>query len=369
MAANSLFKEYVDKWMEKLVLSISNKINGKEGEPMYYHLTWLTNRYSPTLKWEALSGNGTTVAADVVTLDSELPLKMRDSISKVSGDVPKIGIKMYLNESQLQNIDIMMKRGDREKEIVASLFNDLQKCIYGVHERLEYMLLQALSTGVTVIANEGSDKNNIGKGIRVDYGIPAANRLLVETIWSNVASKPLDDIQKVLDKAEEDGNVITVVRMDQVTFNNFRKTTQVKEQYALFANGSAGSVLPTPSLSKVNAFLLDDKGLQIEIINRSIKIERNGVRTSVKPWEEGKVTFLTTGDKVGGLVWGDLAEENHPVKNIDYVKASTFILTSKWSSTEPLKEWSRAMANVIPVLENVDQIYILDSKDEEVVGT
>lgn len=360
MAQNSLFKQYVDKWMEGLVLSVSNKINGKDGEPMYLHLTWLTKKFSPTLKWEAISGNGATVAADVVTLDSTIPLKLRDRLSKVSGDVPKIGMKKYLNESQLQDINIMNAIGGRETEIVAQLFDDLKACIYGVHERLEYMLLEALSTGVTTISNENPGQNNEGKGIRIDYGIPAENQIDATNPWSNVASKPLDDIQAVLDKASENGNVITSVKMDLVTFNQFKATTQVKEQYAFFA-GFTGDKIPTPSIAKVNEFLLQDYGFTIEIINRSVNIERNGKRTAVKPWNEGSVTFLTN-TKVGSLVWGNLAEESHPVKEIDYAKASTFILTSKWSSTEPLQEWSRSMANVIPVLENVDSIYILNAK-------
>ncbi|WP_417444640.1 major capsid protein [Joostella sp.] len=363
MATESLFKEYVDKWMDKLVLSVSNKINGKDGEPVYLHLTWLTKKYSPTLQWEALSGNGTTVAADVVSLDSELPLKLRDSLKTASGDVPKIGMKMYLNESQLQNIDIMKSRGGRENEIVAALFNDLQKCIYGVHERLEYMLLQALSTGVTTIANEGADQNNTGKGIRVDYGIPSENQFTVADLWTDVSSTPLDDIDIVLSKASGDGVAINTVKMDRVTFNNFKKTTQVKEAYASFAVGFIGQKTAVPTLDKVNEFLLSDKGFTIEIIDRSIKIERNGVRTSVKPWEEGRVTFLTS-NNVGSLVYGDLAEENHPVEGVTYTKTSTFVLASKYSVTEPLQEFSRAMANVIPVLENVDQIYILDTKTE-----
>lgn len=356
----SLFQNYVDTWMEKLVLSISNKINGKEGEPMYFHLTWLTLKFSPTLKWEALSGNGTTVAADVVTLDSELPLKLRDSIAKASGDVPKIGMKMYLNESQLQNIDIMNATGGREKEIVAELFNDLQKCIYGIHERLEYMLLQALSTGVTEIANEGANQNNTGAGIRVDYGIPEANFFDVEKLWSDVDSKPLDDIESVLAQANDNGHTITTVKMDRVTFNNFKKTTQVKEGYA-FSVGFVGDKIPVPSLGKVNEFLLADYNFTIQIIDRSVQIERNGKRASVKPWSSGKVTFMTS-DRAGSLVYGNLAEKNHQAKEITYTEASTFILAAKYSTTEPLKEWSRAMANVIPVLENVDQIYILDTK-------
>src|SRR5690606_425327 len=237
---------------------------------------------------------------------------------------------------------------------------DLQKCIYGVHERLEYMLLQALSTGVTMITNEGDDKNNVGAGIRVDFKIPEANFFDVTTLWSDVDSKPLDDIQAVLDKAEEDGNVITKVKMDPTTFNNFKKTNQVKEGYA-FSVGFVGDKISTPSLKKVNEFLLEDKGFEIQIINKTVKIERNGKKTVMRPWSPGKVTFLTS-DNVGSLTYGDLAEKNHGAKEVTYAEASTFILTSKWSTTEPLKEWSKSQANVIPVLENVDQIYILDTK-------
>jgi len=147
--------------------------------------------------------------------------------------------------------------------------------------------------------------------------------------------------------------------MDRVTLNRMRKTTQVKEAYAAFI-GFAGNVAPVPNLKKLNEMLADEQGVQIIEVNKSTMIEKSGVQTSVKGWTAGAVTFTTTLE-LGSLVYGELAEKTSPVDGVAYETADDFILVSKYRKNDPLQEFTSAQALVLPVLENVGAIYILDS--------
>ena len=94
-------------------------------------------------------------------------------------------------------------------------------------------------------------------------------------------------------------------------------------------------------------------------VDRSVITEKNGVRKSYKPWNADKLIFLTT-EEVGALVWGTLAEKNHPVEGVTYTTIDDYKLVAKYSKTDPFNEWTSVQALVLPVIENVDQIYSLD---------
>lgn len=73
------------------------------------------------------------------------------------------------------------------------------------------------------------------------------------------------------------------------------------------------------------------------------------------------MTFVCD-EELGDLVWTTLAEENRPVNGVVYQKADEFILAKKYSTTDPLREFTAAEAMVVPVLNNVDRIYTLDTQ-------
>lgn len=363
MQLQSLFPEFVKKYFSSIVTKVVETVNGAKNAPVYLFKTMLTEQYSTDLKWSSLSLNGSIVAADVVAMDSPLPLKKRDSLRKAEGDIPKLGLKLYLTEKQLSDIDILVARGGREADVVAKLFGDAKKAITGIEERLEFMFLQALSSGVTSITSE----NNSGIGIRIDYGIPAKNKVKAKVVWSDAANAtPLDDLDEIVSAASSKGHVFTSILMDRATFNNFKKTAQVKERHATALGLAVTSATkpPVPTLTQVNDFLLEDYNVTLRVIDRAIQIEKDGKRTSVKPWTEGAVSLITT-DQIGSLFYGSLAEENHPVANVAYEKATSYTLVSKYHKNDPLREYTSAQANVIPVLDGVDAIYILDTKTAE----
>jgi len=148
--------------------------------------------------------------------------------------------------------------------------------------------------------------------------------------------------------------------MDRTAFNNMAKTTQVKEFYGFYV-GFNGTASQTPSLTQINAGLQDNFGFNIEIIERSVRAEKNGVQTVYTPWATGAVVGVTS-EGLGDLMWATLAEANHPVAGVAYETAEEYILVSKFRTNRPsLAEWTNSQARVVPVLTNTDQIYLLDS--------
>lgn len=352
----SLFIEWVKKFFPGITVSVVERLNDSKNQPGYLHRQLLKKDYSVTGKWESINAANTLVMADVVAMDSSLPLKKRDSYGRASGDIPKMGMKLYLNERQLTDLQTLIAQGGTDKQILAKLFADVPKAVGGIYERNEEIFLQGLSSGVALV----EDTENVGIGVRLDYGIPSANKFGVGTIWSNAAAKPFDDIQKGLSAASAAGNSVGVVYMDRTTFNNLAATTQAKELFA-FNSNFVGSNIPAASLAQMNQFTSARYNFSIVVIDRSVRYEKNGVQTVKKPWTAGMVALAPAGN-LGSLVYARLAEQNSPVGGVTYQTVDDFILVSKYRKNDPLAEYTSSQARVVPVLSNTDQIYLIDSK-------
>ncbi len=360
---NSLFPEYVQKWFEPLIKKIKETINGSVASPKYLFKSMLKESYSTTLQWGSLSSNGTVVAADVVSMNSSLPLKRRDSIGKAVGDIAKSGMELALNEKQLTDIDILKARGDKETQVVAKLFADTQKCAVGVEELIEMMFLTALSTGLVIVPSEDND----GIGIRADFGHPSDQRFGVQVKWAEGNdAKVADDIENVLSKASLKGVTLTQMYMDTATFNYVRKSAQIKSLYSSDLQISDPTNVPVPNKKKAMQLIADEYGLEIILVDRAVVLEKSGKRRVVKPWYPGSVSFLATPD-AGELQYGTLAEENHPVSGVVYSKPTSYTLVSKYSTNKPsLAEITSSQALVIPVID-VDNLFLMDTTEAEEV--
>jgi len=359
----SAFIKWLDKYFKGIVVKTVETLNGKPNEAAltYMFKTMLRKEFSITGKWETINTLNTRVSADVVAMDSSLPLKRRDSIKKASGDIPKIGMELWLNETQLTELDTLVATKVDDKIILAKLFQDLPRVITGVYELTERMFLEGLSTGLVSLTED----KNTGTLIRLDYGYLDENKFGVSILWDNTTAKPLDDLAAVLKKAKHtDGNTITDVYMDDITFDKFVKTNQVKEYFA-FSIGFFGdkTIVPIPTQEKINAALKADNKykFEIHIVDRTVIVEKRGKRTTVTPWSEGKV-ILTTSKEVGVLTYARLAEQNRPVEGVSYQTADEYILVSKYRNNSPLAEHTTSQARVVPVICNVEQIYLVDTK-------
>lgn len=353
----SLFLEWVKKYFPGVVVKITEKVNENKNVPfVYLYKRFLKPNFNLSGKWETLSGAYTRVAADIVAMDSSLPLKSRDSMAKASGDITKIGMEMKLSEKQLTDLDTLVASNASEKVILQKLFQDTPRVITGVHERMEAMFLEGLSTGVTVV----EDSENVGTGVRLDYGYLTENKFGVAALWSDPNALAIDDIKRVLAKADADGNAVTRVMLDAATIANLCKNNQVKEQFA-FANNFLGTNIPNLSLTKLNGYTQAEFGFVFEKVERTIKVEKDGVRTNIKPWAAGAMVFLCS-DNIGNVEWSKLAEMNHPVAGVEYQTADESILVSKYRMNRPsLSEYTSSQSRMCPVINDVEQIYLLDT--------
>lgn len=357
----SLFVNYLKKIFPKLQ-NVIDKVNDKRNKNLtYLHKTMLRKVYSADQKWTSASVNTTYVAADVVAMDSPLPIKKRDSIAHANGTLPKVGMKKHLFESDINAINIMKAQGLEWTQIANKLTNDPVACSVGIDEQNEANFLTGLSEGIVAV----QDENNTGTALRINFSYLPENCFGVQT----AGEITLDDIKNVLEKAGNNGDSIITIAIALSTYNKLRQTEGAKELAANYRGQTFDSVtkLPVPSATLFDeSFADDNNGVKFLKIDRPIISEKNGKRKSYKPWNEDKLIYLTS-DEVGALVWATLAEKTNPVEGVVYSTVDEYKLISRYRTTDPLTETTSGQALVLPVIENIDQIYSQDITEAQSV--
>ena len=360
----SLFPQIVEKYLSLVVGKITEKYNDKTLEPTLLYRSMLQQEYTPDLNWASTTLNHSIVAADVVSLDSSLPLKKRDVITTASGKVAKIGVKYHKSESDITNLNIMIARGGDEATLAAKVLEDTTKAVKAIHVRNEILFEEALSSGACLVAN-----NDGVEGVRVEYGYLDENQFKTTTAaWGDTTATPIDDIEQLFTKANEDGNTIGHIYLSKDYFNKLRKSEQAKVLAATFSGYviTNSKNLPTPTRATMLEALEDEFGAKFHIVDGSFKTQnRDGSNETVKPWVQANVVAVPS-DVVGRFVYGTLAEETNPVESVAYEKSDSFILLSKYSTTDPLVETTAGQAICLPVIDDASSIYILhaDGKAE-----
>jgi hypothetical protein len=361
----SQFVEYIRKIFPRLQ-NVVDTVNGKrngDNKRTYLHKSMLRKVYSADQKWSNAAVNTTYVAADMVSMNSPLPIKSRDAIAHANGSLPKIGMKKIMFESDINTVNIMKAQGAEWTNIANKLTSDPIACSVGIDEQNEANFLTGLSNGIVAV----EDENNTGTALRINFGYLPENCFGVET--QNELT--LDDIKRVLAYADNNGDTIITICIALSTYNKLRQTQGAKELVANYRGQTfdSNTKLPVPTASLFDeAFADDNNGVAFLKIDRSIISEKNGKRKPYKPWNQNKLIFLTT-EEVGALVWGTLAENTNPVEGVVYSTVDEYKLISRYRTTEPFTETTSGQALVLSVIENVDQIYSLDLSEAQAVDT
>ena len=357
----SLFYKYLERFFPQLQRLIETYNKRRDRNLTYLHKEHLNEEYSPDNKWESTISDTTYVAADFVSMDSALPIKQRDTIQTANGKLPKVGISRILRETDINTLNTMEAQGGNAQLISRKLANDPVACAQGIDERNEFNFLFGLSNGYMAI----KDDDNPNALMRISF-----NYLKENTFYSSQKGEPvLEDILDVIEKAAEKGVTIYQIWISKQTYDVLRHTRAARELSANYERRIVADdfTLPVPTPNKFDeAFADETSGVTFVKVNRSVVIEKDGKRTSVKPWNDNRIIFVT-GEIVGTLVYGRLAETTNPVENVLYQLVDNYKLIARFRETNPLRETTTGQAIVAPIIENIDQIYVLDiSEGQEV---
>lgn len=351
----SLFQKYVQRFFPKLQKLIE-KINGKRTNPLTYlykDTSILNKVYAQDNKWEATSVNTTYVAADFVALDSKLPIKSRPTLSTGNGKLPKSGSSRVLRESEITTLQVMEAQGGNSERIAKRLADDAVACDVGLDELMEYAFLSGFSNGYVALPD--SDHEN--QMLRLNYGYFDSHTYALKDNEQITTA----DLVRVIENANDEQDTVQTIWISKSKFNELRKARDSRELVASAKSMTytADTELPIPNSKAYQEAFTDEYNANFKIIDRTVVFEHNGSKKKVKPWNDNRVIFACN-TQVGSFVYGQLAENTNRVNGVDYQLIDDFKLISKYSTTDPLTEKTSGQCIAAPIIEDVDQLYILD---------
>lgn len=347
------------------------RLNSRKVRPVYYpNFFGVVKKTS--LKWETLTGEkGAPVIADVISYDSSAPQKKREVVGKMSGDIPKTAIKRGMNESDWNEYQQLSRdvQGDSGlQEILDLAFKDQDFCYNGVRGRMEWWCMQLMSKGGFTL--NSTNNNGIVTEEFVGCGMPKANQKVASVDWAvSATANGLQDIDDVIVAAASDGVSINYVVLRSNDFSLLKKQKSTIDTIKGWLNNT-GKLTITQGV--INDYLNEqyNRPVKIVVVDPAIRVEdKSHNRTTVNPWENHRVTFLSDA-MVGNVQHGPIAAENSDAYNKVAITTKTdFVLVSKWSELEPFGEWTKAEANAIPVIDDPDTMYIMKSDGVAWVGS
>lgn len=345
---------------------MSARLNSRHVKPMYFP-NFFTPKKVSSLKWETLVGEkGAPVIADVISFDSSAPEKTREVISKMSGDIPKTALKRGMNESEYNEYRQLERdaQGDADQlELLNLGFKDQDFVYNAVRGRMEWWAMQYMSRGGFNLS--AKNNNGIVTTEFVGCGMPEKNKKKSSADWANAAAADgLQDIDDVVVAAAAEGINLRYVVMLTTDFKLLKKQKATIDKIKGWVNQTSKITI---TKKVINEYLAEQENpVQIVTINPALRIEyANHSRKTICPWVKRRVCFLEDLN-VGNIQHGPImAENSEALKKKAIMVKKDFILVTKFSTEEPFKEWTKAEANAITVVNDPDAMYILktDGKD------
>ena len=316
--------------------------------------------FSAGLTFGNLEGElGAKVMADVVALDSNVPLKGREFIEKIKGEIPKIEVGRSKNErdffriNELRNaVALYPNNANIKSQLINAIYDDGVFVVDAINARLEHMGKSLLSKGQYIVKD----------GVKIDFKVKTENASLD---WFLPANKdtfdPIEDFRKAQAEALKKGFRYTTAVMDLATFNQFVKSKKVVGFTASFAQNALG-ISQEPTLVQLNTALAAQNLPTITIWESYVNEEaKDGSITATSGWELGNIHLATSTD-FGATQYTISPEANIDLNETSKTTVNDFILVSVLGEANPMRVLTKGTAFATPVLNNTRQKLILKTK-------
>lgn len=347
----SRFSELIAANFPGLILNWVEKVNGDDKPPVYYYDRWFRPEFSGTGDFSAVETDNSVPMAYIIDYDSPLPLIKGQAIKVYNGEIPKIGVEIQATEKQLTEMNNLTYRTDLigANQLVRALFAPVKKVYLAQKERLEWMALQLISRGYA----ETSPLVNTGTNIRIDANYPTENLHNASVVWGQVGYTPLTDLEKV---QAASNYTITKFLVDRPTFNLIRNSAEAKNLYNPLA-----AILPGLNEDQLNSIIQNQYGFTLEIVERQVTIQKNGVDTKLTPWVAGQVVGVIS-EILGAVVWAPLAEALDMAEGVNYETAEDMFLLRKFKVVHPAYgEFTSSQSRSACVLTQPSTMHKLDT--------
>lgn len=296
----------------------------------------------------------TNRAAQFRSWDAEVPVGQRDSFQRSKIKLPPLGEKLPVAEQETLMLERVRTGGDNRDGYVEAIYNDAATLAGNVRRRMEVARGDVLVDGKFTLAGE----NNLT--LEADFGVPAGNKVVAGTMWSNhTNATPLQNFKAWIDayvdlNGERPGKIVT----SNTVINNLLLIAEIRDLFNRGTSLTGGPNLLTPvQLNQV----LQAYGIP-PLVEYNTKINMDGVNSRVIP--DDRVIMLPANPlDLGYTAWGVTAEAlalatgQNP--GLTFAELPGLVgVTMK--SGDPVQTWTKVAAVGMPLITNPNLLFVAD---------
>lgn len=333
-------------------------------EETYADRWFTTNAPQMSLTAEGIVGKYTLrFLASIVGNDAIVPLRHTDGFEDWKGEIPRMGHRYFTSVKKLRKlkeIEENPRLSDTQKynEIKKSITGEYKEAYLGTKDVVDHMILRALSN--FGVANFTTDINPDGRKYKLDYEMPAENKLKAEFEWTE-ANLAKIDIVKEMEKVREviDGKSLDFTEFEILMSSkklSFIKRLPILKKAIFGSDKSTSTVTP----ARFKEFWEDENHFPpIVVIKKKNRQQEDGVDKVINPWNEDVICFKPTG-LLGEIQPAFEDSEILEEENVSYSNADQGIRMAKWrvgeSTGQKAGEYTQGSWRAVPLFNTINAI-------------
>lgn len=294
--------------------------------------------------------NNQVVGLRLSAYDSKAIRRDRQGIEKVKTDMPFFKESMVIDEKMRQQLNTLIQTQNEAliRAIVARIFDDEVKLIKAAYETVERVRMQLLTTGTVTLASNG-------QSYTYDYGMPAENKITVQTSWTSPNADIIKDITSAQNLARKNGYKLTRAMCNTNLLSALVNNTSIKNRIYVLANGNV-----TITAKEVQRYIENETGISI-YANDNGYVNEQGQFTN---YFADDVFVMFPDGPLGETHYGTTPEESDLMSGatdaeVSLVNNSVAVTTTK--ETDPVNVQTKVSMVMLPSFEQADGVFIFDT--------
>src|SRR5690554_4876532 len=155
----SIFQEIADSQRFQIMV---DELSDSIATPWYRQYFPLSAPQMSLNYMTVLVGNANVTAASVVSRDGETPLRSREAVSMLQGEIPAIKVMRKLSERQYREYlslqAMQVPDATKKQQALSLIWGDTKYVIESIDKRLDFLVAEGLSTGeITLTTTNNPD--------------------------------------------------------------------------------------------------------------------------------------------------------------------------------------------------------------------
>lgn len=308
-----------------------------------------------------------TIAASTINGKSAEPLRMNQGFGSIEQTMFTHAHAYKMEADYIRQLILMSKTAAEQDDqkavdyIANVLFDQTSQAVQGVRERLDLIILEALSNHGKFTFSADNDPQSPFVGTQIDFGFDPAKAGTVGAgnEWTDAHAATVDPIAEIDSVLKQSRVDLKKILLSRASLLYILGSTKMKG----YINSSLYPNVPLTE-SIVNNWMRENGLPVFEVVEKTSLIQNGDVLSNYTPWKEGQLVFIPD-NQIGTIETAfsdaELGMKDEGVIYQNYGRIETRRFTQGERENSDYAEITKASITAAPAFNTADNIFTLDT--------